>query len=129
MTEADNALTFLDFDDPEGGVVAYSVGKGHIPDEAANEIWSRFDKAGAEGRKLSLYCEMRGMPSMDGSLILEKFKRLGTILSTMERFAIVGDQGWLDVYAKLVDPITGFEVRSFSTDQAALAKAWVRGKA
>ena len=129
MAENANALTFLDFDDPEGGVIAYSVGKGQIADEAAGEIWSRFDKAAAEGRKLSIYCEMNSIPSMDAGIIMEKFKRLGSILSTLDRFAIVGDQGWLDVYSRMVDPITRFEVRNFSTDQATLAQAWVQGKA
>ena len=129
MTEADKALTFLDFDDPEGGLIAYSVSKGHMPDDAADEIWRRFDNASAEGKKLIIYCEMRSLPRMDAGIIMEKFKRLGSILSTLDRFAIVGDQGWLDVYSKMVDPITRFEVRSFATDQEAIARAWVQGKA
>ena len=129
MTEAANALTFLDFDDPDGGVIAYSVGKGIISDDAASEIWKRFDEAAAEGKKLCIYCEMRSMPSMNAGIIMDKFKRLGSILSTLDRFAIVGDQGWLEVYSRIVDPITRFEVRNFSSDQAALARAWVQGKA
>ena len=57
---------------------------------------------------------------------MDKLKRLGTIFSTMERMAIVGDAGWMDVYAKIVDPITKFDVRHFTVEQKKDAICWLK---
>ena len=87
-------LQLLDFDDADAGIIAYSVG-GKITGEQAQVIWDRVDAAAAEGRKLRLYCEMQKFPTAEGSVFLEKMKRAGKLLRTIERMVIVGDQRWL----------------------------------
>lgn len=126
MTET-AATTFrpLEIDEPEGRLIAYEVG-GKVTAEQAEPLFARIKKAASEGRKLRLYYELHGLPSTEGSVVVEKFKNLGTILKTIERVAIVGDQGWLSVYTAVADPITKMEIQSFKTDQREAARAWIQ---
>ena len=119
-------LKMLDFDDAEGGILAYSIDGGDISDDAAAIIWQRFDDAQAAGRKIRLYAEMSAIPKVSGKLVADKLKRLGAIFTTMDRMAIVGDAGWMDIYAKIVDPITRFDVKHFTSEQKEEAVAWLR---
>jgi hypothetical protein len=119
-------LKILEIDNAELGILAYSVDGGDIPEEASSIIWQRFDDAKIKGEKIRIYAEMSALPKVSGKLVMEKLKRLGTIFSTVDRMAIVGDTGWMDVYAKIVDPITKFEVKHFTVDQKEEAIAWMK---
>lgn len=123
--ENGTGLKLLEFDNQENGILAYSVDRGKISDEAAALIWERFDDAKKRGTKLRLYAEMLAIPKFSGTLVLDKLKRLGTIFTTVEKMAIVGDAGWMDVYAKIVDPLTKFDIKHFTLDQQEQAKTWV----
>ncbi len=116
---------FLDFDDEAAGILAYSVDGGEISEADAAPIWQRFEAAKAAGKKIRIYAEMSAIPSVSGGLIVEKFKHLGSILTSLERMAVVGDAGWMGIYAKIVDPITKFDVRHFTLEQRAEAIAWL----
>ena len=119
-------LRMLDFDDAAAGILAYAVGEGRITEDDADPIWKRFDDAKANGTKVRIYAEMHAMPSSSGAVIVDKLKHLGSILSTLDRFAVVGDAGWMGIYAKIVDPITKFEVKHFTLEQRDVAIAWIR---
>ena len=118
-------LQLLEFDDPDAGIIAYTVG-GKITGEQAQEIWDRVDAAAADGCKLRLYCEMHGFPTAEPSVFIEKLKRMGKIMKTIERMAIVGDQRWLGAYTKIFDPITKPDLRHFTSDEKDDAQAWIR---
>lgn len=118
-------LKMLEMDDIERGILAYSVDGGDISDDAAAIIWQRFDDAKEAGKKIRLYAEMTALPKASGKLVMDKLKRLGAIFTTIERMAIVGDSGWMDVYAKIVDPITRFEVKHFTSEQKEEAVIWL----
>ena len=104
----------------------YSIDGGDIPEDASSIIWQRFDDAKAKGTTVRVYAEMSVLPKVSGKLVMEKLKRLGTIFSTVDRMAIVGDAGWMDIYAKIVDPFTKFEVKHFPVDQKEAAVAWIK---
>ena len=124
--DALSGVKFLEADDVANGVLAYAIDGGEIDDDQLATIWRRFEDAAEAGTKIRIYAEMRAMPSIRGGFIMDKLKRLGTIMSVTERMAIVGDQGWLDLYAKIVDPITNLAIKHFTTDQKEEALAWVR---
>lgn len=119
-------LRMHEFDDAEAGILAYEILAGTMTAEDAAPIWARFDDAKAAGQGIRIYSEISGFPSTSGGMVLDKLKRLGTIFSVMERMAIVGDAGWMEVYAKVVDPITKFDVRHFTTAARDEALAWLR---
>ena len=118
-------LKLLPFDDPDGGVLAYAMDTGRITGQDAAPLWSRFDAAKADGKRLSVYCQLDGVPSVSAEVIGDKFRRFGTLYSAVRRIAIVGDQAWLDLYSRVVDPITRFDLRHFPSTEAAAARAWV----
>ena len=120
-------LKILEIDNAETGILAYSIDGGDIPEKASATIWQRFDEAKAKGEKIRLYAEMSALPKVSGKLVMDKLKRLGTIFSTVDRMAIVGYSGWMDIYAKIVNPITNFDVKHFTSDQKEEAIAWITG--
>ena len=126
MSEAaKSAWRLLPMDDEGAGILAYAVDEGRIEEEDVAPIWRRFSDAAASGNKIRVYAEMRAMPSVSGGMIVEKLKNLKAIISTVERMALVGDAGWMEIYAKLFDPITKADIRHFTLDQSEEAKTWV----
>lgn len=123
--EHESAFRLLEIDDPEAGVLAYAIEEGRIEAEDLAPLWSRFDEAKAKGKKVRVLCEYHAIPSVSSGMVMDKLKRLGTILTTIERIAVVGDQGWLSLYQKLVDPITKVEIRHFKMEERGDAAAWV----
>ncbi len=122
-----SGIRLLHIDDPAGGLLAYATQKGEISEDLVEAVYKRFDDAKAGGTKIRVYAEMSAIPSIDASMILDKLKHLGTIMSAVERMAIVGDAGWLDLYARIIDPITKPDIKHFTTEQKADALVWLRG--
>jgi hypothetical protein len=126
MTESKKpGIRFLDFDDEANGILAYAI-EGDLSDEEVAPVWARFEEAKEFDQKIRIYAEMSVFPKAAPSLVFEKLKRLGAIMSTVERLAIVGDAGWMELYAKIIDPITKPDIRHFSTEQKEEAVAWLR---
>ncbi|MFW2404290.1 MAG: STAS/SEC14 domain-containing protein [Gammaproteobacteria bacterium] len=123
--EAKAGWQLLPMDDEGAGILAYAVDEGEIAEEDVAPIWSRFSAAAESGSKIRIYAEMHAMPGVSGGLILEKLRHLKEIISTVERMALVGDAGWMEIYAKLADPITKAEIRHFTLDQSEAAKNWI----
>ena len=117
---------FLDIDDEANGVLAYAVDGGAISADDVAPIWQRFDDAKANGTRIRVYAEMTAIPSAGGDVIIDKLKHLGSILTALDRLAVVGDAAWMGLYAKIVDPITKFEVKHFTLEQRDAALAWIR---
>jgi hypothetical protein len=124
--EAKTGLRFLDFDDEAAGILAYALDGSEISESDVAPIWARFDDAKANGKKIRIFAEMSAIPSVGGGIIVEKFKHLGNIMSTLERMAIVGDAGWMGIYAKVINPITKPDIRHFTTEQRTEAVAWIK---
>lgn len=128
MTDNPTGLVFLDFNDPENGLLAYAFHGGTLEPEAVQPIWDCIDAARENDTNLRIYCELHALPKPNLSIIGDKLKRLGTIWTHIERMAIVGDQGWLEYYEMIVDPITRFDVRWFPVADAQEARAWVTAR-
>ncbi len=78
-------LKLLDFDSAEDNILAYSIDGGKISKDAAALIWKRFDDAKDAGEKIRLYAEMSALPKVNGRLVIDKLKRLGTTPSLSRR--------------------------------------------
>jgi hypothetical protein len=126
MNETTPGIRFLDIDDEAAGILAYAVDGGEITEEDVAPVWARFEDAKANDKKIRIYAEMSAIPSTSGGVIVEKLKHLGSIMSTLERMAIVGDAGWMGIYAKLVNPVTKPDIRHFTTEQRDAAVAWIQ---
>jgi hypothetical protein len=126
MNETTPGIRFLDIDDEAAGILAYAVDGGEITEADVAPVWARFEDAKANDKKIRIYAEMSAIPSTSGGVIVEKLKHLGSIMSTLERMAIVGDAGWMGIYAKLVNPVTKPDIRHFTTEQRDEAVAWIQ---
>ena len=123
--ETDGSLELLDFDDPEQGLLAYAV-HGKITAEAAAPIFARFSTAHEAGTKIRIYADMQNYGGFELGVVTEKAKHMRAIFGTVERMAIIGDAGWMSVWATVFDPVTKPDLRRYNTDQAEEALAWLR---
>ena len=126
MSEEKQAFRLLDVDDSEGGLTAYALDEGEVADADLEPLWRRFDEAAVLGKKLRVYAEMHALPTFGRGLVVEKLKRFETIMSTVERMAIVGDAEWLAVYARNINPIIRPEIKHFAMANKDEALAWLR---
>jgi hypothetical protein len=120
------SLELLEFDEPEGQLVAYAI-HGKITAEDARPIFERFAAASEAGTKIRVFADMQDYGGFELDVIGEKVKHLGAIFKTIERMAVVGDAGWMAIWAKVFDPVTGPDLRHFSSDQGDAALAWLQG--
>ena len=56
----------------------------------------------------------------------DKAKHMRAIFGTVERMAIIGDAGWMTVWATVFDPVTKPHLRPYNTDQGKEALACLR---
>jgi len=123
--ETDGSLELLEFDDPDEGMLAYAV-HGKITAEAAAPIFERFSTAHEAGTKIRIYADMQDYSGFELGVVTEKAKHMRAIFGTVERMAVVGDAGWMSVWATIFDPVTKPDLRNFKTDQGEAALAWLR---
>lgn len=126
MSKGKRGFRLLDVDDSEGGLLAYALDEGAVADAELKPLWRRFDDAAAAGTNLRVYAEMHSLPDFGAEMVVDKLKRFKTIMSTIERMAIVGDAEWLAVYAKTIDPIIKPDIKHFPTADKDAALAWLR---
>lgn len=123
MSEAQGKV--LEFDEPEGQLMAYAI-RGKITAEDAAPIFERFTRASEAGTKIRIFADMQDYGGFELGVIGEKAKHLGAIFKTVARMAIVGDAGWMAIWAKVFDPMTKPDLRQFGSDQRDEAIAWLR---
>jgi len=123
---SDTSLELLEFDEPEGQLMAYAV-HGKITAEAAAPIFERFSRAREAGTKIRIFADMQDYGGFELGVVGEKAKHLGAIFKTVERMAVVGDAGWMAIWAKVFDPVTKPDLHHFSSDQHDEALSWLRG--
>ena len=121
-----SGFKFLDLDDPDDELVAYSLDEGEVADDELKPLWQRFDEATSAGTKLRVYAEMNALPTFGPGMAVDKLKRFETLMSTIERMAIVGDESWLPVYARTIDSVSEASIRHFPTADKDAARAWIR---
>ncbi len=121
----DTSLELLEFDDPDQGLLAYAI-HGKITAEAAAPIFERFTKASQAGTKIRIFADMQDYGGFELGVVSEKAKHLGSIFKTVERMAVVGDAGWMAIWAKVFDPVTRPDLRHFSSEQRDEALAWLQ---
>ena len=113
----------LDIDTPE--VVAYEFDQ-KITEEEVERIHDDIRKALAENETVRLFADCRHLESMDPSAVIEDLKLAPEYISEIERFAVIGDNKWLEFLSKAGDKLTQGETRYFSPDEFNKARQWIQ---
>jgi hypothetical protein len=99
---------------------------GKITAEPAAPIFERFSTAHEAGTKIRIYADMQDYGRFELGVVTDKAKHMRAIFGTVERMAIIGDAGWMTVWATVFDPVTKPHLRPYNTDQGKEALACLR---
>ena len=122
MTES--GMHFIDSPQPNDRVVAVKI-DGELTSEDMKTLIDRFQSIVDRDEKVLLYIDMQGYKGWELGAAAEKFKHIGMLLKAFDRYAIVGDTRWMEIWVKIVDPFTPQQIKHFTPDQVDDAWAWL----
>jgi hypothetical protein len=85
----------------------------------------QFERLLREHGKLRVLLDLTRFTSGEVRPLREDLKIYGSLLSAIERIAMVGDQKWRDWLATVCAPLLTANIRYFDPAQAEEARAWI----
>jgi hypothetical protein len=77
------------------------------------------------GDKALMLIDMTGYEGVEWGAIGEKFNHLGMLWGALDKYAILGDQRWMENWIKIIDPLTPQQMKHFAPDDRDSAWAWL----
>jgi hypothetical protein len=68
---------------------------------------------------------MKNYEGFELGVASEKLKHIGMLWKALDKYAIVGDTRWMEIWIKIVNPITHQEIRHFHPDKTDEAWRWL----
>ena len=87
-----------------------------------DELQKRVD----QNEQALLLVDMRHYEGFEFGVVTEKFKHMGMLWKSIEKYAIVGAAHWMEVWVKMVNPLTPMQIRAFEADEIEAARQWLR---
>ena len=98
---------------------------GQFTAEDMKAVAERIEAVVGLGKKALVYNNMTDYEGFELGVISEKFKHMRTLWSGIDKYAVVGDKRWVEIYLKIADPLTPPQLRHFSSDEKDAAFAWL----
>ena len=121
---SESGMHFIESPQPNERVVAVKIDGEFTSDDMRNLI-DRFQSIVDRDEKVLLYVDMQGYKGWEFGAAAEKFKNIGMLWKAFEKYAIVGDTRWMEIWVKIVDPLTPQQIKHFTPDKADDAWAWL----
>lgn len=77
------------------------------------------------GKKARLYIDMTRYDGFELGVATEKLKHFGRLWNAFDKYAVVGDQRWMEIWIKIDDPITSQQIRHFHPEKNDEAWVWL----
>ena len=122
MTET--SLSFIEPPQPNDRVVAVKI-DGQLTADDMKSMIDRFQAIVDRGDKALLFIDMQGYDGWEFGAATEKLKNIGMLWKAFDRYAIVGDTRWMEIWVKVVDPLTPQQIRHFAPDKTDEAWTWL----
>ena len=123
---SEQGIKFIDPPQANDRLIAAEM-HGNFTADDMKAVAERIEAVVAAGNKVLLYVDMRGYEGFEMGAIAEKFRHMGALWSGIDKYAIVGDKRWVEIYIKIADPLTPQQLKHFSGDEADAAFAWLTG--
>ena len=82
-----------------------------------------------QNERALLLVDMQHYEGFEFGVVTEKFKHMGLLWKSIEKYAIVGAAHWMEVWVKMVNPLTPMQMRAFEADESKAAWQWLRESA
>ena len=122
---SESGMRFIEPPRPNDRVVAAEI-DGQMTAEDMKALVERLQLIVDRGEKALLYVDMRNYEGYELGVVSEKFKHIGMLWNALDKQAIVGDRRWMEIWIKIVSPITPQQIRHFHSDKTGEASAGER---
>ncbi len=123
MTES--GMRFIEPNQPDDRIVAAEV-DGQLTAHDMKAMVERLQTIVDRGEKALLFVDMKNYEGFKLGVVSEKLKHMGMLWRALEKYAIVGDARWLEVWIKIVDPLTPQQIKHFHPENSDEAWEWLR---
>ena len=101
----------------------------HIKDKITVQdidgIWTKLDARAREWGKIKVLKRFDTFPGIEMSAVWHNVTNGIKKISSFGSAAIVTDKQWIETLSKVIGPVTGKNVKCFSSDQLQEARAWL----
>ena len=125
---SEGGVRFIDPPRPDDRVVACRV-EGQLTAEGMKALVDRIQAVVDRGDKARLYIDMTGYEGFELGAVTEKLKNMRMLWNGFDRYAIVGDDRWVEIWTGIVDPLTPQHIRHFGSDKQTEAWMWLSASA
>jgi len=123
---SESGMQFIEPPQPDDRVVALKI-DGELTTEDMKTLIERFRAIADRGEKARIFIEVESYEGWELGVATEKLKNIGMLWKSFDRYAFVGDQRWIEIWVKIIDPITPQHFRHFTPDKTDEAWAWLLG--
>ena len=122
---SESGLRYIDPPVADDRIIAYEI-TGSLTTEDMTGILDRIELVTGHGKKARLCQIMDGFDGFEIGVVIEKFKRMGTLWHGIERYAVVSDsKAYRFAVEKIADAVTPMDLKAFEPDQREEAFAWL----
>jgi len=117
-------MRFIEPPQPNDRVVAAEI-DGRLTAEDMEALVGRLQPIVDRGEKALLYVDMENYEGSDFGVMTEKLKNIGMLWKALDKYAVVGDKRWMEIWIKIVDPLSPQQIRHFYPDKTDEAWEWL----
>ncbi len=121
---SESSMRFIESPQPNDRVVAAKI-NGQLTAEDMKALVGRLQPIVDRGEKALVYIDMKNYEGLEFGVMTEKLKNIGMLWKALDRYAIVGDKRWMEIWIKIVDPLSPQQIRHFYPDNTDEAWAWL----
>ncbi len=119
-----SSMRFIEPPQPNDRVVAAEI-DGRLAAEDMEALVQRLQPIVDRGEKALLYVDMEKYEGSDFGVVTEKLKNIGMLWKALDKYAVVGDKRWMEIWIKIVDPLSPQQIRHFYPNNTDEAWAWL----
>ena len=121
---SESGMRFIDPPQPDDRVVAAEI-HGQMTAEDMKALVERLQAIVDRGEKALLFVDMKDYEGFELGVVSEKLKHIGMLWKALDKYAVVGDKRGMEIWIKIVDPLTHQEIKHFHPDKTDEAWAWL----
>ncbi len=119
-----SSMRFIEPPQVNDRVVAAEI-NGRLTAEDMAALVRRLQSIVDRDEKALLYVDMENYEGFELGVATEKLKHIGMLWKALDKYAVVGDKRWMEIWIKIVDPLSHQQIRHFYPDKADEAWAWL----
>ena len=121
---SESGMRFIEPPQPADRAVAAEM-NGQMTAEDMKALIERLQAIIDRGEKALLFVDMQNYEGFEFGAMSEKLKNMRMLWKALDKQAIVGASSWMEIWIKIVDPLTHQQIKHFSPDKTDEAWAWL----